>query len=55
MKRNNAKWILCGLLAAAGLFLSFCLVGYRFSGLLLLMLAALVPVYHFLKHDFLRA
>ena len=54
MKRNNAKWILCGLLAAAGLFLSFCLVGYRFSGLILLMLAALVPVYHFLKHDFLR-
>ena len=46
MKRNNAKWVLCGLLAAAGLFLSFCLVGYRFSGLLLLMLVTvmLLPV-----------
>lgn len=54
MKRINAKWILCGLLAAAGLFLCFCLVGYRFGGMLLLGLSALVPVFHFLRHDFLR-
>ena len=54
MKRIAPKWILCGALAAAGLFLIFCLVGYKFGGLFLLGLAALIPVYHFLRHDFLR-
>lgn len=54
MNRTNAKWVLCGLLAAAGLFLIFCLAGYRFAGLFLLGLSALIPTYHFLKHDFLR-
>jgi uncharacterized SAM-binding protein YcdF (DUF218 family) len=54
MKRIAPKWILCGALAAAGLFLIFCLVGYKFGGLFLLGLSALIPVYHFLRHDFLR-
>ncbi len=54
MKRIKPKWILCALLSALGLFLIFCLVGYRFGGLFLLILAALVPVYHFLRQDFLR-
>ena len=54
MNRNHAKWGLCGLLAALGLFLIFCLAGYRFAGLFLLGLAALIPVYHFLKDQFLR-
>ena len=54
MKRIAPKWILCGALAAAGLFLIFCLIGYKFGGLFLLGLAALIPVYHFLRHDFLR-
>ena len=54
MKRIKGKWILFGLLTALGLFLIFCLVGYKFGGLFLLMLAALIPVYHFLRHDFLR-
>ena len=54
MNRNHAKWVLCGLLAAAGLFLILCLTGYRFAGLFLLGLSALIPTYHFLKHDFLR-
>lgn len=54
MKRIAPKWILCGALAALGLFLIFCLVGYKFGGLFLLGLSALIPTYHFLKHDFLR-
>ena len=54
MKRITPKWILCGALTAAGLFLIFCLVGYRFGGLFLLGLAALIPVYHFLRQEFLR-
>ena len=54
MKRIHPKWFLCGMLAAAGLFLIFCLRGYKFGGLFLLGLSALIPVYHFLKHDFLR-
>lgn len=54
MKRIAPKWILCGALTAAGLFLIFCLVGYRFGGLFLLGLAALIPVYHFLRQEFLR-
>ena len=54
MKRIHPKWFLCGMLAAVGLFLIFCLPGYKFGGLFLLGLSALIPVYHFLKHDFLR-
>ena len=54
MKRIHPKWFLCALLALAGAFLFLCLPGYKFAGLALLMLAALIPVYHFLKHDFLR-
>ena len=54
MKRIHPKWLLCAVLAAAGLFLMFCLVGYKFGGLFLLALAALIPTYHFLRHDFLR-
>ena len=54
MKKVHPKWFLCTGLAQAGLFLIFCLVGYRFGGLFLLGLAALVPIYHFLKPDFLR-
>lgn len=54
MKRIQPKWVLCGALTLAGLFLIFCLVGYKFGGLFLLGLAALVPVHHFLRHDFLR-
>ncbi len=48
MKRIKLKWVLCALLALAGLFLIFCLVGYKFGGLFLLGLSALVPVYHIL-------
>ena len=54
MKRIHPKWLLCAFLALAGLFLIFCLVGYRFGGLFLLALASLVPIYHFLTHSFLR-
>ncbi len=54
MKRIHPKWFLCLGLALAGLFLIFCLVGYKFGGLFLLGLSALIPAYHFLKHDFLR-
>jgi len=54
MKRIHPKWYLCAGLTLAGLFLYFCLVGYRFGGLFLLGLAALIPTYHFLTHDFLR-
>jgi len=54
MKRIDTKWILCGALTVLGLFLIFCLVGYKFGGLFFLGLAALIPVYHFLRHDFLR-
>ena len=54
MKRIAPKWILCGILAALGFFLIFCLVGYKFGGLFLLGLSALIPVWHFLKHGFLR-
>ena len=54
MKRIAPKWILCGALALAGLFLYFCLRGYKFGGLFLLGLSALIPAYHFLKHEFLR-
>ena len=54
MKRIHPKWFPCAALALAGAFLFLCLPGYKFAGLALLMLAALIPVYHFLKHDFLR-
>ena len=54
MKRIHPKWFLCAALALAGLFLIFCLVGYKFGGLFLLGLSALIPTYHFLNHDFLR-
>ena len=54
MKRIHPKWFLCAALALTGLFLIFCLVGYRFGGLFLLALAALVPIYHVLTQDFLR-
>lgn len=50
MKRIKPKWILCGLLTALGLFFMFCLVGYRFGGMFLLCLAALIPVYHILEN-----
>lgn len=50
MKRIKPKWILCALLTAPGLFLIFCLVGYKFGGCFLLGLAALIPVYHFLRN-----
>ena len=54
MKKLNPKWFLCAILAAAGAFLFLCLPGYKFAGLASLGLAALIPVYHFLNHDFLR-
>ena len=54
MKRIHPKWFLCAILALAGTFLFFCLPGYKFAGLALMGLSALIPVYHFLKHDFLR-
>ena len=54
MKRIAPKWILSITLAALGLFLILCLVGYKFGGLFLLGLSALIPAYHFLKNNFLR-
>lgn len=54
MKHIHPKWFLCAFLALAGLFLIFGLVGYKFGGLFLLGLAALIPTYHVLKDDFLR-
>lgn len=54
MKHLHPKWFLCAFLAMGGLFLTFCLPGYKFGGLFLLLGAALIPVYHFLKHDFSR-
>ena len=54
MKRIHPKWFLCAIPALAGAFLFFCLPGYKFAGLALMGLSALIPVYHFLKHDFLR-
>lgn len=54
MKRIHPKWFLCTALALAGAFLFLCLPGYKFAGLALLGLSALIPTYHFLKHDFLR-
>ena len=54
MKRIHPKWFLCAILALAGAFLFFCLPGYKFAGLALMGLSALIPVYHLLRHDFLR-
>lgn len=54
MKRIHPKWLLCALLALTGAFLFLCLPGYKFAGLFLLVLGALIPTYHFLKDDFLR-
>ena len=54
MKRIHPKWFLCAIPALVGAFLFFCLPGYKFAGLALMGLSALIPVYHFLKHDFLR-
>ena len=54
MKRIHPKWLLCALLALTGAFLFLCLPGYKFAGLFLLGLGALIPTYHFLRHDFLR-
>ena len=54
MKQIHPKWFLCAALALTGLYLFFCLVGYKFSGLFLMGLSSLIPVYHFLKPDFLR-
>ena len=54
MKNLHPKWFLCALLALAGAFLLLCLVGYKFAGLFLLGLSALIPTYHVLRHDFLR-
>ena len=54
MKRIKPKWLLCGTLAALGLFLIYALAGYKFAGLFLLGLSALIPVYHILKPGFLR-
>lgn len=54
MKHIHPKWFLCAFLALSGLFLIFGLVGYKFGGLFLLGLAALVPIFHFLRQDFLR-
>ena len=54
MKRIHPKWVLCAALAAAGLFLILCLAGYKFAGLFLLGLSALIPAYHFFKQCFLR-
>ena len=54
MKRIHPKWFLCAALALAGGFLFLCLPGYKFAGLALLGLSALILIYHFLKHDFLR-
>ena len=54
MKNLHPKWFLCAFLALMGLFLIFGLVGYKFGGLFLLGLSALVPAFHFLKPGFLR-
>ena len=54
MKRIHPKWFLCAIPALVGAFLFFCLPGYKFAGLALLGLSALIPVYHFLRHGFLR-
>lgn len=48
-KKIHPKWFACAGLALLGLFAMFCLVGYRFGGMFLLGLAALIPISHFLK------
>ena len=54
MKKLHPKWFLCAVLALMGLFLIFGLVGYKFGGLFLLGLSALIPAFHFLRPGFLR-
>ena len=54
MKHLHPKWFLCGILALTGLGILLILPAYRFTGLLLLFLAALVPAYHVLKSPFPR-
>lgn len=54
MKQLHPKWFLCGIGALAGLGILLVLPAYRFAGLLLLFLAALVPAYHVLKSPFTR-
>lgn len=54
MKRIHPKWFLCGICALAGLGVVLCLPAYRFGGLFLMFLAALVPAYHFLQAPFPR-
>ena len=54
MKQIHPKWFLCALLALAGLGIVLVLPAYRFGGLFLLLAAALIPAYHFLKSPFPR-
>ena len=54
MKHLHPKWFLCGILALTGLGILLILPAYRFTGLLLLFLAALVPAYHVIKSPFPR-
>lgn len=50
LKSLKPKWVLCALLALAGLGMIFLLPGgYDMSGLCLLGLAALIPIYHWLR------
>ena len=43
MKRIHPKWFLCAIPALVGAFLFFCLPGYKFAGLALMGLSALIP------------
>lgn len=54
MKQIHPKWFLCALLALAGLGIVLVLPAYRFGGLFLLLAAALISAYHFLKSPFPR-
>lgn len=45
-QRLHPKWVLCATLIALGLFAMFFLVGYHTSGLMLLGLGTLIPIYH---------
>lgn len=54
MKQIHPKWFLCALLALAGLGIVLVLPAYRFGGLFLVLAAALIPAYHFLKSPFPR-
>ena len=54
MKQIHPKWFLCALLALAGLGTVLVLPAYQFGGLFLVLAAALIPAYHFLKSPFPR-